>query len=85
MSGRRLYNLKRDRRSGLEKPDRPALLLTSLNLLKESLMPFRTHQTVLTNSANRTTILRIIPLSSLGERAQDRLERGGPCLFLDPA
>ena len=34
--------------------------------------------TTLQSGANFPTI---IPLSSFGERAQDRLERGGPCLF----
>ena len=37
--------------------------------------------TVLTNPQSGATFTLIIPLSSFGERAQDRLERGGPCLF----
>jgi hypothetical protein len=42
-----------------------------------------TSQIVLTNSTKRVIFSHIIPLSSFGERAQDRLERGGPCLFSD--
>lgn len=48
-------------------------------------MALRTYHNVLTNSKNRAIFLSIIPLSSFGERAQDRLVRGGPCLFLSGA
>jgi len=39
----------------------------------------------LTKPTKRVILIPIIPLSSFGERAQDRSARSGPCLFLKPA